>query len=129
MTTQRWTFVDTVADETWTVPINPKSATSPFPAKNIATAQGSDLDSHGIHRTRMFQTPSAPTPWEFGGLIRSKAHHDAYLAELIAHDDWLPPQFAEPSVDASSWTMISTETSHCWASTDSMQSASIRSPL
>lgn len=76
MSTQRWTFVDTVADETWTVPINPKSATSPFPAKVITTAQGADLDSRGIHRTRMFQAPSAPVPWEFGGLIRSKAHHD-----------------------------------------------------
>lgn len=77
--TQRWTFVDPIADETWVMPINPNTATSPFVAKNITTAQGADLDSHGIHRTRMFQAPSAPTSWQFGGVIRTKEHHDELL--------------------------------------------------
>lgn len=73
--TQRWTFEDAAAAETWTMPINPNSASSPFPARNISTVAGAD-PSAGLGRTRMFEQPPTLASWQFGGLLRTKAHHD-----------------------------------------------------
>lgn len=75
----RWTFQDLVTGESWEVPINPNTAGSPFSVKPITTAQAASLEGGGIHRTRMFQAPSVPQPWEFGGVIRTQAHHDELL--------------------------------------------------
>lgn len=78
MSVVRWSLVDPVTGERWTLPVNPNTASSPLPGrKNISTAQGANLDAGGIHRTRVFQAPSAPTEWEFGGVVLSKAQHDA----------------------------------------------------
>lgn len=76
--TQRWTFEDVAADETWVMPINPNTASSPFAARNISTVAGSD-PSAGLGRTRMFEQPPTLASWQFGGLLRSKAHHDELL--------------------------------------------------
>lgn len=78
--TARWTFHDDVADETWVMPINPNRASSPFQTKAFTTAQGADIASTGIARTRVFQAPLAPKEWEFGGILRTQAHHDALVA-------------------------------------------------
>ena len=73
----RWTFVDTVTSETWTVPINPDSMSSPFPTRQFVHAKGF---AGGLNRTRTFLAKPQATVIEFGGVIRTKAHHDALEA-------------------------------------------------
>lgn len=82
MTVQRWIFEDLEAGETYTHPINPREAGSPFAARTLTFAQTSawsDVD-HGLQRTRAFEAPAAPADWSFGGVIRTQEHHDALLA-------------------------------------------------
>jgi len=79
MSVVRWTLYDPVADETTTLPINPNTATSPFGSKSIASAQGLESDALGRKRMRLTQSASSPVEWQFGGVIRSEAHHDELL--------------------------------------------------
>lgn len=77
MTTPRWVFSDPVTSESWTMPINPDSATSPHPTKTIKTAFGV---RRGNDRFRTILNPPTPVEWQWSGAIRSKAHHDQLLA-------------------------------------------------
>jgi len=70
----RWTFLDTVTAEAWTMPINPDSMDSPFPMRQFVHAKGL---RRGLSRTRTFLAKPQGTVIEFGGAIRTKAHHDA----------------------------------------------------
>lgn len=76
--TTRWKFYDPVLDETWTMPINPDSMTNPIKVKGFAF--GRNVRSGGRFTT-VRQVPR-PVEWEFGGVIRTKAHHDAL-------DEWV----------------------------------------
>lgn len=81
MTVLRWVFEDLEAAETYTHPINPREAGSPFPVRSLTFAQGAawmDQDT-GIQRTRVFEAPAAPVDWQFGGVIRTQEHHDELL--------------------------------------------------
>lgn len=69
----RWTLREVATDETWTMPISPDSMTSPEPKRALRTA-GRQA------RKRVFQTPPPPRDWEWGGVIRTKQHHDTLLA-------------------------------------------------
>jgi hypothetical protein len=71
--TTRWRLHDPVTDETWIMPINPNTMTSPHPQKSLATAYGT---RRGTDRIRTFMTPEAIVSWEWGGVIRSKEHYD-----------------------------------------------------
>lgn len=68
----RWTFVEVETGETYEMPINPDSMNSPFPERQFATSWW------GLaRRLRSNQTPSPAREWEFAGVIRSQAQHDA----------------------------------------------------
>jgi len=73
MTVVRWVLTHPATSETWTMPINPNQADSPFQKKEVKTAHGTRA---GLDRIRLFQTASAPTEWNFGGVIRTKSHYD-----------------------------------------------------
>ena len=78
--TTRWTFVDSVANESYTVPINPNEAGSPFPTRALKSAQANWADvSRGLQRLRVFESPPEPVDWSFSGVIRTQEHHDALL--------------------------------------------------
>lgn len=79
MSVVRWKFKDLSTNEEETLPVNPSSATSPFPGKVIASAKGPGFGGGGINRPRLFQSPSPPAEWSFGGLIRSQADRDQLL--------------------------------------------------
>ena len=79
--TVRWVLEDLVAAETYTFPINPKTAGAPFGSRSLTCAQARgwvDQDA-GLNRLRMFESPARPVDWEFGGSIRTQEHHDALL--------------------------------------------------
>lgn len=70
----RWVLKDD-ADE-WVMPINPDSMTAPKRSRQFRHAVGSPRDP----RPRTFETPGAAEEWQFGGVIHTKAHHDALEA-------------------------------------------------
>jgi hypothetical protein len=72
--TVRWRFVEVETGEQYTVPINPDSMSSPFHDRQFTTSFGSRA---GGNRLRTIERPAPPKEWEFGGVIRTKAHHDA----------------------------------------------------
>lgn len=69
----RWRFTDPSTGEQWTVPINPNQMSSPHRGKQMVYAHGTHI---GEHRIRAVQTPGEIVHWEFGGVIRTKRHHD-----------------------------------------------------
>lgn len=77
MSTVRWVFTEVDTGATYTVPINPDSMSSPYHERQMQTSYGSRA---GGNRLRTTELPPAAKEWEFGGAIRTKAHHDA-LAE------------------------------------------------
>lgn len=77
MSTKRWIFIEVDTGATYTVPINPDSASSPFPDRQIQQVYGS---REGYNRMRSFETPAPPKEWEFGGVIRTQAQHDTLRA-------------------------------------------------
>jgi len=88
--TSRWVFTDEVADETWTVPINPDSMTSPEPpAKNVTFASGKVNDLHNNGRTVTFLGKPTSREWEFGGAIRTQAHYEGLVAWAAKTNDVL----------------------------------------
>lgn len=71
--TTRWTFYDPVEDETFVFAINPDSAASPFAPKGLTFARGRRAgDRHSTIRR-----PQTLMDWQFGGVIRTQAFHDA----------------------------------------------------
>lgn len=74
MPTKRWIFTDTVAPETWTVPINPREMDSVFPVKsfNVQTVVGTDYA-----RPIVMGGSMPPQPWAFRGAILDAAHHES----------------------------------------------------
>jgi hypothetical protein len=76
MTTTRWVLTDTVTAETWTMPINPDSMSSPLQGRTLKFGYGYRLDP----RVRAFSGQREPVEWEWSGVIRSKSHYDALVA-------------------------------------------------
>lgn len=73
MTVIRWILHDPRGPESYTMHINPNQASSPRKVKQL---------SHGIRldgAATTFQAPPAPQEWSFGGVIRTKEHHDELL--------------------------------------------------
>ena len=76
MATQRWVLYDPVADESWTMPINPDSMKPvPVKARNMRHAVGHPKDP----QTRTFVAAPEQRPWGWAGVIRTEAHY----AELL----------------------------------------------
>ncbi len=73
--TTRWILTDPATAETWTMPINPDQMSSPQPTRTLSTVSGTGRYQNAA-RLRTFMTPSAAVDWEWGGVIRSQAHHD-----------------------------------------------------
>lgn len=69
--TTRWQFTDPATSETYVLPINPDSMTSPLPQKSYQFAPGGDGTAVGV------LAPPTPVDWQFGGPIRTQAHNDA----------------------------------------------------
>lgn len=68
----RWTLHDPVADETWTMPINPDAA-SPIGSKGrVLTFAGGGPG--GDLRTRVMSGPRV-RDWSWSGVIRTEAHY------------------------------------------------------
>lgn len=76
MTTVRWILDDLVAEETWTMPINPDSG-SAFPRRR-AFSVGGGYRRDG--RERLFEQKPRAEEFNWSGVIRSQAHYDALLA-------------------------------------------------
>lgn len=75
--TIRWNFLDTVTDETWTVPINPNTMTDPLGVTRefqFGAAHG-QVDGGG-GRPRTLEGKPQIVDWSFGGVIYTKAHYD-----------------------------------------------------
>jgi hypothetical protein len=73
---KRWKFTDRHESESWTMPVNPNTMTSPWEVKNMVYAHGERI---GLERIRAVQLPSEIVRWEFGGVIYTKEHHDELL--------------------------------------------------
>ena len=76
--TQRWVFAEVGTANTWTVPLNPDSMSSPIAQRTLTSAFAAYQGSPRTPST-MMRTP-ASTQWEFSGVIRTKAHHDDLIA-------------------------------------------------
>lgn len=74
----RWTLTDPATAETWTMPINPDSMTSPHPPKDFASFAKGIKGGH--NRSRSFMVPASPVEWTWEGAIRTPEHHDALEA-------------------------------------------------
>lgn len=72
--TTRWTFYDPTEDETYVFPINPDSEKNPFAPKGLSFGRG----RRAGQRSSTWRGRPTPTSWEFGGVIRTQAHHDAF---------------------------------------------------
>lgn len=73
--TQRWTFYEVATGQSYTVPINPDSMTSPFGDTRSHTVAHTGTPTGPRTATRMNRTPARD--WEFSGPIRTREHHDA----------------------------------------------------
>lgn len=71
--TKRWIFTEVDTGQTYTVPINPDSMSSPFLDRQMANASGVRA---GYDRLRTIELPPEAKEWTFGGVIRTKQHHD-----------------------------------------------------
>ena len=71
MSVVRWRLEEMATGETYTVEFNPNTATTHRGPRNIEFTPGLDGVPRGI------KTPSEPTPWTRGGVVMTKAHHDA----------------------------------------------------
>ena len=77
MTTIRWTFTEVETDETYTLPLNPDAMTSPYTDRVFEYSYGTRYQgSQLLHTVRR---PDRPKDWEFSGVIRDQAHHDALV--------------------------------------------------
>lgn len=76
-TVRRWRFVDLAAGDSWEMPINPNRM-SPIPLGRTLTFGSSTRV--GRDRIRTGQAPSVAAAWSFGGVIRSREHHDTLYA-------------------------------------------------
>lgn len=71
----RWKFVDPATGDEWTHPINPNTMSAPpLSVKTLRTGSGS---RRGVDRLRGFRAPAPAQDWQFGGVIRTREHHDA----------------------------------------------------
>lgn len=77
--TVRWVLTHVETGDSWTMPINPNSMSSPHQDRQLATAYGTKAVAGvgGGERIRTFRTPSPAKEWTFGGVIRTKEHYDA----------------------------------------------------
>lgn len=86
--TTRWTFYDPATAESWTVPINPDSMTSPEPpAKVVRHARGRvtyELHTSTQRAVTFLEKPQS-RDWEFSGAIRTQAHYEG-LRDWVAKD-------------------------------------------
>lgn len=73
MTTQRWTLTD-AAGNTWRMPINPDSM-SPLDVAGRRSARHAS-GRPGDRRIRTMVGPPRAQEWTFGGVIRTRNHHD-----------------------------------------------------
>lgn len=72
----RWKFQDLVDDSEIFLPINPNKASAPTSPRSLTWAAGSRA---GLDRLRVFEQPSRPAEWTFGGVIHTKEHYDLLL--------------------------------------------------
>lgn len=72
--TTRWSFYDPEAAETWTVPLNPNTMTSPYPKKTQNSTPVSPVDG----AIRAIETNQG-VEWSFGGVMRTQDHYDTML--------------------------------------------------
>lgn len=71
--TVRWVFNDPAVPETYTVPLNPNSMTSPFREKAIDLAVTTAVDGQAL----VSEGQARPVNWQFSGTILTQAHYDA----------------------------------------------------
>lgn len=72
---RRWVFFDPSNGEQWVFPVNPNKMNSPFPPRNITMAHGTHAGPNRIRAMDM--APSGPASWTFGGVILTRAQHEA----------------------------------------------------
>lgn len=71
--TIRWALIDDTVPETWVMPINPDSMSSPVMKRRQLTF-GNGYRADG--RVRTFERPAPAMEWEWSGVIRTKEHYD-----------------------------------------------------
>lgn len=75
----RWSLRDPATGETWVMPLSPDSMSSPHATRRLDTIP-SIVQGGGRMRLRTFMTPESAVEWEWGGVIRTQAHHNALEA-------------------------------------------------
>ena len=84
---RRWSFTTEGGGETYTFEINPNAQGNPLPSREMT------WDSHPTLGWSGKRAPRAPLPWEFSGVLRSKAQYDALLrwvgkrVKIVVTDD------------------------------------------
>lgn len=73
MTVVRWILEDPLLDETYEMHLNPNEATNFRKSKALEHAVGLQ------GRVSSKAAPPRPVDWEFGGVIRTEAHHDELI--------------------------------------------------
>ena len=66
-----WLPPDRLWEWEWTVPINPREMSSPFPEKNVSVRQTSALDGRAL----LFEGSTPPANWTFSGAILDAEHY------------------------------------------------------
>lgn len=71
--TLRWALIDHSVPETWVMPINPDSMSSPvMKRRQLTFGNGYRQDT----RVRTFERPAPAMEWEWSGVIRTQEHYD-----------------------------------------------------
>jgi hypothetical protein len=74
MNVVRWLLQEVETGDSYTVEFNPNKASSYRGARSFDFTRGVG------GRVRSFKSQDGPVPWTWGGVIQSKAHHDALEA-------------------------------------------------
>jgi len=69
----RWIFQDLETNETYQVELNPNEMSS------YMFSKGFDFAHYGTGRVRGVQSRREPVDLTFGGVVRTKSHHDALI--------------------------------------------------
>jgi len=74
MTVLRWRLQDPAnPTDAYTFPQNPNRMTSPFPSRLVTTKGTTAVDGQVL----MWEGPTEPQSWSFGGPIKNAAHYEA----------------------------------------------------
>jgi len=82
MSVLRWTFQDPAFPSViYTLPWNPQTMSSPFPARSITALATTAIDGQVLLQEGMAE----PANWSFSGIIKDAAHYEALRGWTYGH--------------------------------------------